>query len=229
MKDKKQILYERALISCIIMLAVCTILKLFGAEWFNLDTGIPLLNKMDELVCYNYWTITAYSLTLKLINFTFICSITLRVQISKSLKYGFCMIPILLLSMYAAQILDNQLLKVLSDYLVLLLMCGIMNKKEKLISFFSLNKTLPLIYLLNVIYQGMSLYIRDLGYVSSEYNSIERILLSFDYYILLYITYLIRKERESCGIVASFSSLVKPLWKERTNHSNQSLLNRKGE
>jgi hypothetical protein len=43
---KNKILYERSLRTCIIMLVVCIVFKLFGAEWFDLNTSIPILQKI---------------------------------------------------------------------------------------------------------------------------------------------------------------------------------------
>jgi hypothetical protein len=40
---KNKILYERSLRTCIIMLAVCIVFKLFGVKWFDLNTSIPIL------------------------------------------------------------------------------------------------------------------------------------------------------------------------------------------
>lgn len=47
---KNKILYERSLRTCIIMLVVCIVFKLFGAEWFDLNTSIPILQKLDKII-----------------------------------------------------------------------------------------------------------------------------------------------------------------------------------
>ena len=39
MRDKTKLLHERALLTCIIMLFLCIILKLFGIPWFDILTA----------------------------------------------------------------------------------------------------------------------------------------------------------------------------------------------
>lgn len=50
---KNKILYERSLRTCIIMLVVCIVFKLFGAEWFDLNTSIPILQGLNKTNEFN--------------------------------------------------------------------------------------------------------------------------------------------------------------------------------
>lgn len=47
---KNKILYKRSLRTCIIMLVICIVFKLFGVEWFDLNTSIPILQKLDKII-----------------------------------------------------------------------------------------------------------------------------------------------------------------------------------
>src|SRR5690625_2719421 len=86
MKDKTKLLHERALITCVIMLFLCIILKLFGFQWFDLDTDIPILNEIDKIVMSNYWLCLLYSSILLSINTYFIVLITLNISLKEHLK-----------------------------------------------------------------------------------------------------------------------------------------------
>ncbi len=76
MKDKSKILYERALVTCIIMLFVCIILKLFGVQWFDLNTDIPILHEIDNVVMNSVPLSFLYSFILTMINGYLICCVS---------------------------------------------------------------------------------------------------------------------------------------------------------
>lgn len=58
---KNKILYKRSLRTCIIMLVACIVFKLFGVKWFDLNTSIPILQKLDKIIMNNYIYCLLYS------------------------------------------------------------------------------------------------------------------------------------------------------------------------
>ena len=215
MKDKTKLLHERALITCVIMLFLCIILKLFGFQWFDLDTSIPILNKIDDVVMNSEMFSFIYSFIFKFINGYLICCICL-----KKTKFNMMLLgPIRIGSMVLSRFSDNNLITMLYDMFSLYLLCFCeSNFKDYMLSI-----------ILNIIYQFVSLFIRDLGVHQSYYGLTISIILMVDYYIMLIITYLYLKKGDKtlCGIVhVSFSSLANRLWRKRTTNSKQSLQNK---
>lgn len=84
---KNKILYKRSLRTCIIMLVVCIVFKLFGVKWFDLNTSIPILQKLDKIIMNNYIYCLLYSSILLSVNLFFIISITLNLELKESFKY----------------------------------------------------------------------------------------------------------------------------------------------
>lgn len=54
MRDKTKLLHERALLTCIIMLFLCIILKLFGIPWFDLNTDSSIERNIDAVRAENF-------------------------------------------------------------------------------------------------------------------------------------------------------------------------------
>ena len=185
MKDKTKLLHERALITCVIMLFLCIILKLFGFQWFDLDTDIPILNEIDKIVMSNYWLCLLYSSILLSINTYFIVLITLNISLKEHLKIY---LYIFVISLFYVSI------KVfLLDYIIM-----ITDTLYPLIFILFTNKTFNLkilgkyllVFVLNILYQGCSIYIRNISIQQGNYGFISSTLLMIDYYMMLIITYI---------------------------------------
>lgn len=206
--NKDKILYERALITCVVMLFVCIILKLFGVQWFNLDTSIPLLNKIDEVVMNNEILSFLYSLFFKYINAYLVCCICLK----KTKFRSILLIPLCIISMILSRYCTNSIIILIYDTLFMYVVCF---KEVKFTEYI-------LVVFLNIFYQMASLFIRDMNIRCSYYGPTSSLLLMIDYYIMLIITYLYFKKGEKtiCGIVRAFgSSLRAKLWKKPTQSS----------
>lgn len=210
--NKDKILYERALITCVVMLFVCIILKLFGVQWFNLDASIPLLNKIDEIVMNNSILSFIYSFLLVFTNTILVCMITIK-KCSKRLVFlislfVFVIIPI------KTFIRINEL-SFLLDTLCPLIICISCDKNASITEYI-------IVFLLNIFYQRVSLFIRDSDLGISIYSVTTAVLLNLDYYIMLMVTYLYLKKGDStlCSIFLAFgSSLRTKLWKKPTQSS----------
>lgn len=209
MKSNK--LYERALITCIIMLFICILFKLFGFNYFNLNTDIPILKEIDNVVMNSETLSFIYSFIFKFINGYLICCIARKETKFNMMTLG----PICIISMTLSRYCQNDIIILVYDIFTLYIVC--FNKCEF--------KEYSLVMILNTIYQLTSLFIRDLGVQLSYHGLINSILLNLDYYIMLVITYLylVKGGNTICGIVqVSYSSLANLLWKKRSeNYSNK--------
>lgn len=218
MKDKSKILYERALITCLIMLFICIIFKLFGVQWFNLNTDIPILQEIDKIIMSNFVTITLYSYLLCCINFFFIMGVIFCKDFSTTFKMVVKYSPCLLILMIF-KYLSNENIRFLLDLFYLIVIPIIENKnyKEKY-----LFRRIVVCIILNFFYQFISLFIRSISYSSGCYGFSKTFILSIDYYVLQAITYLYFRRYNLWIFQVSFSSLATKLWKKRSeNYSNK--------
>lgn len=213
MKDKTKLLHERALITCVIMLFLCIILKLFGVSWFDLDTDIPILQEIDAVIMNNYWLCTIYSYVLLSINLFFIISITLKLEVKDGIKYTiyFSSLTVLLIvSKTEGWIPAN----VITDSIYLIAICKMIDKNVKVTRIIK-------VILLNIIYQAISCFTRDVGFSNGHYGFISSVILMFDYYIMLSITYLLKGEKLCQIFHVSFSSLPSRLWRRHSTVSER--------
>lgn len=216
---KSKLLYERALITCVLMLIVSIILKLFGVPWFNLDTSIPILNQIDEVVMNNYVLCMIYSSFLLTINIYMIVIITLNVGIKDSwkiVKYIF----IFNMFYVCVKVYIPENIRILVDILYPIIYVIILNRGMTVRCF----KRYITVLVLNLLYQYVSIFIRDISVHQGNYGFITSLLLMLDYYIMLVITYIYQMKGglETCQTFrAYFSSLVTKLWRKPTQNSNQ--------
>lgn len=214
---KNKILYERSLRTCIIMLVVCIVFKLFGAEWFDLNTSIPILQKLDKIIINNCILSFLYSLIFLFINFYLITIIYTKNYKSKNIiLYTFivsfvCLIVKLIVynfSVYSTFIVD---------YVFLKINCNINSDKREW-------KEFILDILLNLIYQIISMFIKEVGCNIGQYNLMTTFLLNLDYYVMSVITYLYLKEGDKnlCQLFHQyFSSLQRELLKKRSKNYSE--------
>ena len=212
--DKKEKLYERALATCVVMLIVCVILKLFGVQWFNLDTGIPLLNAIDRVVMGNKFSSFFVILMFRMVNGYLILKM-IKPNYSFDEFGRWMLFSIVILIMCLSSFGLNTIAFVLELILLLLFSKKFMGAdfKDYLCSI-----------ILNIIYQALSMIVRDIGLGIRTLPYTVSMLLMIDYYLLLTISvlYLRRKETSICGeIHRSFSSLVSQLWKKHSQNSKQ--------
>lgn len=213
---KEKLLHERALVTCIIMLFVCIILKLFGVQWFDLNTDIPILQEIDKIVMNSEILSFTYSLFFKSINCYLLCIVIKR---NKNIS-----IPYLLI--YTSWSIVGKMLSyplgVIAETLSLFLLC---NDSKK--STFDLLTNILLCSLLSCVYQIISLVVRDINVSINGYNCIIVFLMNIDYYIMLIITYLMLKKGDKSlwELMVHFgSSLANLLWKKRSkNYSNKEI------
>ena len=218
MKDKKDILYRNAIVTCWVMLIVCVLLKLFGIPWFEFDKENVGVVEFIRFIKNNTLSLYIASYISLWVNTTLVLLCTvLNLSRRSIVMYS----SYLCLSM----ILDFKIRFVL-DTLILLFICLIETKKFKrtLINFLT-------VVGLNIFYQCVSLYVRDLGIIFSKYSVTDNVFLSIDYYIMLLLTWLYLKKGgvDICSRFHSVmdhthrcgSSLQKKLCKKHTQNSKQ--------
>lgn len=214
--DKKEKLYERALATCVVMLIVCVILKLFGVQWFNLDTGIPLLNAIDRVVMESNLLSFVYSLTFSCLNSIIIICLVTKDSFINVVKKIHVIIAATVIMMFIKRYIEYEIISVIMDILLLYIQC-ISVSKFKVTEF-------GMVILLNILYQIISLFIRSLGVQLAYYGLVSSMILNFDYYIMLVMTYLYCRKggNDLCGIFRAISSsLASQLWKKRSQNSKQ--------
>ena len=208
---KKEKLYERALATCVVMLIACVILKLFGVQWFNLDTGLPLLNAIDRVICDSYILKTAYNLIFYSINSFLLFSIVFKKPVIR-----FRYVLVFLCIMYLK---DNYPTYGTISEQLLLLSLVLMENKELSIKeccFRFLYVTLCIL-----IFQCISLYLRSISYTIGQQGVVISTLYMIDYYIMMFMLY--EKERRNIKWISQASGFcqVKKLWKKHSQNSKQ--------
>lgn len=209
---KNKILYERSLRTCIIMLVVCIVFKLFGAEWFDLNTSIPILQKLDKIISDNLILSFVFTLIFKVFNGVLIYSL-----MSKDIKLVLHHIHWIIIATVVSMLLcymgiDNLLFDVIALYTVGKTVLGTDDLE------------MGAVILVDTVYQIISLFIRSLSIGFVYYGFIENILLLLDYYILLIITYLYlyKGGYTLCGEIRRFCSfLATKLWKKRSKNYSE--------
>ena len=212
--NKEKLLYERALITCVVMLFVCIVLKIFGVEWFNLDTSIPLLNKIDEIVMNSVPLSFAYSFISVFINTALVLLTTIKRYDKKFIVPS---VLFVIISMCVKMFISIDYISLFTDTFGMLTLCIYLDKNLCIV------KEYLLVFIINMIYQIASLFIRNLNYQIAFRGMIIGILMNVDYYLMLIITYLYLKKGDKtlCGIFLHFgSSLRTKLWKKHSQSSN---------
>lgn len=217
MKDKSKILYERALITCIIMLFICIIFKLFGFSYFNLNTDIPILKEIDNVVMNSISLSFLYSWIFMFLNFYLVTIIYTKKHSGSTLFISTLICSLICLIAKYIMIDTNSYILFIIDISCLFDNCYINTdelSKDNI-------KEFLLIILLNFVYQCISLSIKNVNFNVLYKGLIVSVLLNLDYYIMLIITYLYLKKGDIslCSIFhQSFSSLLKEHLKKRSEN-----------
>lgn len=221
MKDKSKILYERALITCLIMLFICIAFKLFGFNYFNLNTDIPILKEIDKVVMNSVPLSFLYSWIFMFLNFYLVTIIYTKKHSGSTLFISTLICSLICLIAKYIMIDTNSYILFIIDIFCLFDNCYINTdelSKDNI-------KEFLLIILLNFVYQYISLFVKEIGNNTGYYDLITGVLFNIDYYILLMLTYFYLKkgELDLCQIFhRSFSCLLKKHLKKRSeNYSNK--------
>ncbi len=171
---KEKLLHERALVTCIAMLFICIILKLFGVQWFDLNTDIPILKTLDAIITDNIPLLFVNTLLFRFINGILIMCLIVkdyRKVINKSLYVLFISLVAILLNMLSL----NSIIIVVYEFTSFIALSKILFKV-------SIKETI-FVLILNILYQAISIYLRDINNPCTYYGFITNKLLSIDYNI----------------------------------------------
>lgn len=182
-------LLSRTLLSYFTILFVIFILKLFGLNYFELDTDNKIVNNINDFILYwrlqNIW----YFITLY-INTFIIFAITCNDK-SKRLHYFILItMPLNMFIQYLKVCVNLPFMFVFTDllYLFILSLCYIrFVKKEKIHKYNITNYWLFMF--INFIYQFISLITRNIKPDYYENSFLLAMICNFDYLILLVISY----------------------------------------
>ena len=215
MDNKENKLYKMALTSCIVMLFLCIIFKLFGFNYFDLKFNNSILNNINIIIMNNFYLSILFSFILKFISGYLIFSI-----INPNKKQSiFCIACITFFTILIK--FNNKNLGIIIDALILLIYPLIFNEFNKT----TIKNTIYSLFL-NTTYQLISIFLRNIGTIHIN-TFIISLLMNMDYFILLIITllYLRRGGVDICLTVHFYSFQAKMLWKKLLKKLNLSLLN----
>ena len=187
MKNLDKVL-SRTLLTYGFVLIFVFILKLFGLDYFGLDTNNEMINKINDFILHwkleNVW----YAFTLY-INGYVIMSITCNDNSKKMKKFVLCCLPLFIGFQYLKNAYNVPFLFIIIDllYLFILSICYIMFiNKDKLYKHNVGNYWLFM--LLSFIYQFLSLITRNVE-ITNTNSFIHYLILDIDYLLLNIITH----------------------------------------
>lgn len=188
------------------VLIIIFIMKMVGLDYFGLNVNNPIMIKISNFILKFHLENIWYTFTYYIYNLMFI-GITLNKKISTKIYLLIAFISLIILN-YIKPILPSGY-NILLDFFYLYFIILILNRFKKPIK---LLKKYSIVTLLNLLFQIISLIIRDIGNNEMYFdNFLYGIILNFDYILLSLITYKIyfmKGDKRLCGEVIS-SSLKK--------------------
>lgn len=186
------------------------ILKLFGLDYFGLDTNNEVLNKLNDFISYCRLEDVWYCITLY-INTYIILAISCNDNSDKMEKFTLATMPINVVIQYLKNIFNGSLIFLVTDllYLFILTICYIVFiKKEKLEKHNVVNYFL--FTLSTIVFQAISMFTRNTS-IEVSLNFIVSTILSLDYillYIMVYKLYFIKGGKSLWEMVLGSSSVL---------------------
>lgn len=187
-KDLDKIL-SSTLKTYFIILIGTFIVKLFGVDYFGLDTGNEIIVWIDNFINKFHLEMVWYGITLYIYQYI-IFSITC-IDNSKKMKiYTLCTLPIAIVIQILKTMINNVTLFTIIDLLWLFMFAMIYIKSIKRSKIEKYNITNYWIYMLiNFIFQLISIVVRDINIRTDYDNFIMSLVGNIDYLILSIISY----------------------------------------
>lgn len=186
------------------------ILKLFGLDYFGLDTNNEIVNKINDFISYFRLEDVWYCITLY-INTYIILAISCNDNSERMKKFTLATMPINIAIQYLKSIFNGSFIFIVSDllYLFILTICYILIiKKEKLEKHNVINYFLFTIS--TIVFQAISMFTRNTS-IEVSLNFIVSTILSLDYillYIIVYKLYFIKGGKSLWEMVLGSSSVL---------------------
>ena len=177
-KEAEEKFSKRAFIGCILALIVCWFMKLFGITHFNLDLNNKLFNDISNFISNNNLTNIYYTITLSIQVYLLYCIVN-RDKGKKAILYCLALIPLNILVRVMTSIYEIEL----GNMAILIEFCYLMLVSSK----FKFNKLLRAIFIIGflLMYEALSITLRDYQIKAHTYSLIAELILSIDLYILL--------------------------------------------
>ena len=216
-KDYKKYL-STSLQVYLFVLIIIFILKIVGLDYFGLDTSNPILTKINEFALKYKLDYVYYFLTLSIYNYIFIsiCSDNKKI-------FGYSLLStILMILLSLAKSMIPKVVTIIIQFFIIYLISKIINKNVRF-------KKVFIFSILNIIFQIISLLIRNNSIIVESDNFIKGLLMNLDYIIMciiLFKLYFTKGENGQCQIGDQFLSslkkisLKKSLQKLRKNFQN---------
>ena len=188
MKKDLDKLLSSTLKTYFIILIGIFIIKLFGIDYFGLNTRNEIIVWIDDFINRFHLEMFWYGITLYI--YTYIILSISCVDNSKCMKiYTLCILPPCLVIQQLKTMFNIPMLFVFTDLLWLFMLSLLYIKIVKRNKVEKYNVSNYWIYcVINIIYQFISVFVRNLT-VSNNYGVVISILLNFDYILLSLITY----------------------------------------
>ena len=188
MKKDLDKLLSSTLKTYFIILIGIFIVKLFGVDYFGLDTRNEIIVWIDDFINRFHLEMVWYGITLYL--YTYIILSISCVDNSKSIKiFTLCILPLCLIIQQLKTMFNIPMLFVFTDLLWLFMLSIVYIKIIKKHKIALYNVTNYWIYMfVNFIFQAVSVTIRDVT-INNSYGITMSILLNFDYILLSIMFY----------------------------------------
>ena len=188
MKKDLDKLLSSALKTYFIILIGIFIIKLFGIDYFGLDTRNEIIVWIDDFINRFHLEMVWYGITLYLYTYI-ILSISCVDKSMKMKVFILCILPLCLAIQHLKTMINLPFMFVFTDllWLFMLAMCYIKLVKKSKIEKYNVSNYWTYM-LLNFIFQLISVFVRNVKIVNT-YGIIMSILLNFDYIILSIIAY----------------------------------------
>lgn len=180
MKENLNKFLSKTLILYYFLLVIIVIMKLIGFEWFALDTDNEVLITINDIFV-KYHLTDVYMMISLYIQGYIIFALTLKDNSKKLMKVSILPTILVIFSQFFLNYLDFESIYPIINILIMIVFIKIYSKEFKVIRFCK-------IFLLNMLYQSVSIFFRNVNSIA-VYNFIENTILNFDYMILLIITY----------------------------------------
>lgn len=211
------------------VLIVVFILKLVGLDYFGIDINNATYLKFNNFVLNYKLENVYYCLTLLFYQYMFI-SISTNDNSKKTKIYSFCTTIGAILIKYFDTYIGNSLIIAVVDFVYLYFICLIPNKNYSLKIF---TKRFIKVYLLNTLFQVISLYLRNVQYKNINLIFLIRAILDLDYILMLLLYYNINFTKggvKLCGVEvlsslqmkANLKNLLKKLQKNLHSFKSKS-------
>lgn len=176
-KEAKKKFIKRSFYCGVVAILVCWFMKLFGFDYFGLDLDNKFFNDLDVFLG-NYYLKDLFSTITLNFQLYMMCCIVNKEDGKNILIYILKCLPLTII----VRLITTYIGGALSGILEVLFLIFVLSKFNYKKYFKSI-----IIILFNFIYQAISLTTRSLEVKSHEYSYLITLILTLDYFILLYL------------------------------------------